>query len=296
MKNSGDNVFEGILSARKRLPWSADTWPPTTSPPTVAGRSVKTCGSSPLGSLAANAEPFRIARVTTRDMTDFRDHASAAEGAGRQPRSTGPWSRCGGSSAGWWRRACPANPAKAVKELRRQQLAPKGMEREPSAAAAAGNRTAAGCSGRGDLLLILYTGCRVSDAVALELHDLMLGERSGSVVFRLGKGNKQRSVPLPLPARRALQAYLETRPPLAVQQGVHRRTRAADREGHPGVVRQVFGASPASGCIPTCSAHDGPRLLSFCCGRHVLWFCQFRHVLFYGMAEFGMSRWARHAV
>ena len=34
------------------------------------------------------------------------------------------------------------------------------------------------------------------------------------MVFRLGKGGKQRSVPLPLPARRALQAYLETRPPI----------------------------------------------------------------------------------
>jgi site-specific recombinase XerD len=28
------------------------------------------------------------------------------------------------------------------------------------------------------------------------------------------KGNKQRSVPLPLPARRAIQAYLESRPPI----------------------------------------------------------------------------------
>jgi len=43
-----------------------------------------------------------------------------------------------------------------------------------------------------------YTGCRVSDLVALELHDVMVSERSGSVVFRLAKGNKQRSVPLPL--------------------------------------------------------------------------------------------------
>ena len=42
----------------------------------------------------------------------------------------------------------------------------------------------------------------------------MLGDRSGSIIFRLGKGGKQRSVPLPLPARRALQAYLETRPPI----------------------------------------------------------------------------------
>jgi site-specific recombinase XerD len=44
--------------------------------------------------------------------------------------------------------------------------------------------------------------------------DLLLGERTGNVVFKYGKGNKQRSVPLPLPARRALQAYLETRPPV----------------------------------------------------------------------------------
>jgi site-specific recombinase XerD len=62
--------------------------------------------------------------------------------------------------------------------------------------------------------LFLYTGCRVSDLVALELHDLMLTDRSGSAVFRFGKGSKQRSVPLPVPARRALQAYLESRPPI----------------------------------------------------------------------------------
>jgi site-specific recombinase XerD len=61
--------------------------------------------------------------------------------------------------------------------------------------------------------LFLYTGCRVSDLVALELHDLMLSDRSGTAIFRFAKGGKQRSVPLPLPARSALQTYLETRPP-----------------------------------------------------------------------------------
>ena len=49
--------------------------------------------------------------------------------------------------------------------------------------------------------LMLYTGARVSDLVQLELADLMLSERTGTVVFRFGKGNKQRSVPLPLLAR-----------------------------------------------------------------------------------------------
>jgi integrase/recombinase XerC len=37
------------------------------------------------------------------------------------------------------------------------------------------------------------------------------------VTFRLGKGNKQRSVPLPLLARRALQTYLDGRPPVQSQ-------------------------------------------------------------------------------
>jgi site-specific recombinase XerD len=63
--------------------------------------------------------------------------------------------------------------------------------------------------------LLLFTGCRVGDLVGLELNDLMISERSGSVIFRYGKGNKQRSVPLPLPARRALQSWLEARPPVA---------------------------------------------------------------------------------
>lgn len=62
--------------------------------------------------------------------------------------------------------------------------------------------------------LFLFTGARVGDLVGLELDDVMLGDRSGTVVFRQGKGSKQRSVPLPLPARRALQEYLSTRPPV----------------------------------------------------------------------------------
>jgi site-specific recombinase XerD len=62
---------------------------------------------------------------------------------------------------------------------------------------------------------MLYTGCRVSDLINLELSDLLIGDRSGSVVFRFGKGGKQRSVPLPILARQALQAYLDTRPPVA---------------------------------------------------------------------------------
>jgi site-specific recombinase XerC len=108
----------------------------------------------------------------------------------------------------------PASPAKPVKELRRQLLAPKGMDRSQVRRLLREVELRQDIRAGAIFSLFLYTGCRVGDLVALELHDLMLSERSGSVVFRLGKGNKQSSVPLPLPARRALQAYLETRPPV----------------------------------------------------------------------------------
>ena len=62
--------------------------------------------------------------------------------------------------------------------------------------------------------VMLYSGCRVGDLVDLDLHDLMIGERSGSITFRFGKGTSNESVPLALPARQALAAYLEIRPPV----------------------------------------------------------------------------------
>ena len=105
------------------------------------------------------------------------------------------------------------NPAKQVKELRRQPLAPKGLDRADVRRLLREVELRQDVRAGAIFSLMLYTGCRVSDLVNLELADLMLGERSGTVVFRLGKGSKQRSVPLPLPARRAVQAYLETRPP-----------------------------------------------------------------------------------
>lgn len=53
--------------------------------------------------------------------------------------------------------------------------------------------------------------------VALTLSDLILSERSGSVTFRDAKGGKQRTCPLPLATRRAVQAWLDGHPPVASQ-------------------------------------------------------------------------------
>ena len=162
----------------------------------------------------ANKEPFVVGRVTTRDLTDFRNHLrrdcnQAVTTINRcitTIRRFYGWLLASGHAS--------ANPAKPVKELRRQQLAPKGLDRSQVRRLLREVELRQDIRAGAIFSLFLYTGCRVSDAVALELHDLMLSERSGFVVFRLGKGNKQRTVPLPLPARRALESYLESRPPV----------------------------------------------------------------------------------
>src|SRR6516165_9207119 len=162
----------------------------------------------------ANNEPFQANRVTIRDVTDFKDHLRREKGqaVATVNRALVTLRRY----FGWLAEQghVPANPARQVKELRRVQLAPKGLDR------AVVRRLLREVELRDDLRagaifhLFLFTGSRVSDLVNLELPDLVLSERSGTAVFRFGKGNKQRSVPLPLAARRALEAYLETRPPV----------------------------------------------------------------------------------
>jgi integrase/recombinase XerC len=162
----------------------------------------------------ANKEPFRIGRVTTGDVSSFRDHLRRDQGqaVATVNRAVVAIRRFFNWLVGEGQ--LTANPARKVKELRRQQLAPKGLDR------AQVRKLLREAELRGDVRanavfnLIAFTGARVGDIAVLEIGDVMIGERSGQVVFRHGKGNKQRSVPLPLPARRALQSYLETRPPV----------------------------------------------------------------------------------
>lgn len=59
--------------------------------------------------------------------------------------------------------------------------------------------------------LFLYTGLRVSEMVALDRDDVTIGERSGSIRVRKGKGNVSRTVPLPIEARLQLRQYLQSR-------------------------------------------------------------------------------------
>jgi site-specific recombinase XerD len=211
-QNSGDNVFRGIpIGADEASLFSQFLKAHDLSPNTRRAFAQDVRKFARWFS-TANSEPFAVKRVTVRDITDFRDHLRREDGhaVATVNRALVTLRRF----FGWLAESghISANPAKPVKELRRQQLAPRGLEREQV------RRLLREVEVREDIRagavfgLMLYSGCRVGDLVGIQLNDLMLGDRSGMVVFRHGKGNKQRSVPLPLLARRALQAWLDVRP------------------------------------------------------------------------------------
>jgi integrase/recombinase XerC len=214
VKNSGDKVFDGLPVAKGEATLFGQYLDDHDFAAETRRAVIQDMRKFAGWFTAANQEPFRASRVTTRDVTDFKDHLRREKGqaVATVNRALVTLRRY----LGWLAEQghVPSNPARKVKELRRVQLAPKGLER------AVVRRLLREVELRDDLRagaifsLFLFTGCRVGDLVNLDLTDLVLSERSGTVVFRFGKGGKQRSVPLPLPARRALQAYLETRPPV----------------------------------------------------------------------------------
>ena len=160
----------------------------------------------------ANAEAFDSGRVATVDVSSFRDYLRREK---EQAVATVNRAICSLRKYLQWLAAkgyIERNPAKGVKELRREQLSPKGLDR--SQVRKLLREVDLRCDLRANAIfsLFLHTGCRVGDLVELELEDLLIRERSGHVLFRFGKGGKQRTVPLSIDARRAMTEYLGTRP------------------------------------------------------------------------------------
>jgi site-specific recombinase XerD len=144
----------------------------------------------------ANKEAFTVARVTVRDITDFKDHLRREKN-----QAVATVNRCLVTIRRWlgWLAEQGHVTSNAAKKV-----APKGLDRSQVRRLLREVELRQDIRGAAIFSVLLYTGCRVSDLANLELTDLMLTERTGTVVFRLGKGGKERCVPLSLLARRAL--------------------------------------------------------------------------------------------
>ena len=163
---------------------------------------------------AANAEPWDIERVTSRDVIDFREHLKTEK---KQAVSTINRNLASIRKYFKWlyqNDHITVNPSLSVKELKKQPLAPQGLTRAEVRKLLREVELRRDIRSKAIFSLILYTGARLSDVTFLELSDLSISDRSGTVFYRHGKGSKQRILPLPLQARKAISQYLESRPPV----------------------------------------------------------------------------------
>jgi integrase/recombinase XerC len=68
------------------------------------------------------------------------------------------------------------------------------------------------------VLVLLFAGLRISEAVALDLDDVRVSSRKGTVIVRSGKRDAYREVPLNALVRATITEWLERRPALADQE------------------------------------------------------------------------------
>jgi site-specific recombinase XerD len=163
---------------------------------------------------SSNAEPFLLGRVTTLDIARFRTHLR--ENRGLAVSTVNRALVILKKFFGWLvvHGELKADPSKGVRLLQKAALAPKGIDEDAIRRLLREADLREDARASAIFHTLAFTGCRCGDLVRLDLDDLTLGERSGSALFRCGKGRRERRVPLPLACRRALANWISVRPSL----------------------------------------------------------------------------------
>lgn len=105
------------------------------------------------------------------------------------------------------------DPSKPVKLVPEEKLSPRQMSDKQEAALVAVVEAHGSLRDQTIIILMLHTGLRTMEVCNLTPGDIQIGKRSGQLLIRAGKRNKQREVPLNSTARAALERYLPTLPP-----------------------------------------------------------------------------------
>jgi site-specific recombinase XerD len=103
-----------------------------------------------------------------------------------------------------------SNPASNVKYVKEVKTAPKSLSRREQLSFMRAVNQGRKIRDIAIATLLLHTGVRVTEMCMLDIKDIIIKERSGSVTV-LGKGNKERTVPLNATIRNALREWLIVR-------------------------------------------------------------------------------------
>lgn len=167
-----------------------------------------------------------LADVSELDVADFIPAVRAGKDGGT-PLSASSAARCTVAVRGWHKFALldgqvAVDVAREVKPPAQPKRLPKAvsvgdMQKLLDAAAVVDNHI--GLRDRAILELLYGTGARISELIGLDVDDIDLSDPEFATVRLLGKGNKERIVPVGSYALAALEAYLVRGRPLLAAAG-----------------------------------------------------------------------------
>ena len=156
--------------------------------------------------------PFEVQTVLGRDVRDWRAYQQTVERAA--PATINQRLAALSQFYGWMLRSghVRSDPTESVSGLPRPVRHPKALNRLTVHRLLRRVQADGNLRDQAIIELMIGTGLRVSEMLALKVGDVTLSERSGSVTVRYGKHASWRVVPMPREARLALREYLASHP------------------------------------------------------------------------------------
>lgn len=163
----------------------------------------------------ANGEPFDLQRLSAIDVQDYKSflliRGMSNATINRRIVFLKRYARFGLEQG--FLRQNNWRGIQQVQGLRRQVLAPRSLRSRDVRRFLKEVELRGSPRDQAIVYILLYTGLRVGELVNLRREDVTLSEKKGTIRLRgaVTKGGAERSVPVPLEARRRLAAYLESR-------------------------------------------------------------------------------------
>lgn len=154
-------------------------------------------------------EEFTPSSITRLDVTSYRSYLLTV--AHRKPSGINRALSSITAFCSWAQRQgyITENPADGIPQAKQVKAPPKALEDKDLNRLL---RTAYKAGKKRNIAimeLMVGAGLRIGEVEALNIHDVKITDRKGTVEIRHGKGSKYRTVPLNKDVRKAIQDYLE---------------------------------------------------------------------------------------